>query len=140
MHPRQVFHPHHIGWLTRGCAASCFCHPEVAALARGPIPCRERTDGSNPLSSSSEFVANHRRWLGNAARFGQRAARPERRIYLDGWVTATISDFATLAPTQKVAGPAIVDSAMTTVLLPPRDEATVSPPLWLNIEFEASKP
>jgi N-methylhydantoinase A len=57
----------------------------------------------------------------------------ERRIYLDEWVTAPVYPFDTLAPAQTVAGPAIIESAMTTVLLRPGDAARVTPQGWLDI-------
>jgi N-methylhydantoinase A len=57
-----------------------------------------------------------------------------RRIYLDGgWVDAAVYDFDRLAPEQQIAGPAIVESAMTTVLLRPGDRATVTEHGWLDI-------
>jgi N-methylhydantoinase A len=59
--------------------------------------------------------------------------RGERRIYLGGWLTVPVYDFDALAPSQAIAGPAIVESAMTTVLLGPRDRATVTPHGWLDI-------
>jgi N-methylhydantoinase A len=61
------------------------------------------------------------------------APRSERRIYLDDWVSTPVYDFDTLAPTQTIAGPAIVESAMTTVLLRPGEHATVTPLGWLDI-------
>ena len=57
----------------------------------------------------------------------------ERRIYLDDWVKAPVYRFDALAPAQSVAGPAIIESAMTTVLLRPGDAATVTPQGWLDI-------
>jgi N-methylhydantoinase A len=57
----------------------------------------------------------------------------ERRIYLGRWVTAPVYDFDLLAPGQTVAGPTIVEGAMTTVLLRPGDRATVTPRGWLDI-------
>jgi len=59
--------------------------------------------------------------------------RSERRIYLDDWVSAPVYDFDALAPAQTIAGPAIVESAMTTVLLRPGDRATVTALGWLDI-------
>jgi N-methylhydantoinase A len=56
-----------------------------------------------------------------------------RRIYLDDWVTIPIYDFDALAPAQTVTGPAIVESTMSTILLRPRDRATVTPLGWLDI-------
>jgi N-methylhydantoinase A len=61
------------------------------------------------------------------------APRSERRIYLDDWVTAPLYDFDALAPAQRIAGPAIVESAMTTVLLRPGDHAIVTRLGWLDI-------
>jgi N-methylhydantoinase A len=61
------------------------------------------------------------------------APRTERRIYLDDWVTAPVYDFDALAPAQTIAGPAIVESAMTTVLLRPGERATVTALGWLDI-------
>jgi N-methylhydantoinase A len=57
----------------------------------------------------------------------------ERRIWLRGWTSAPVFDFDTLAPGQTLAGPAIVESAMTTVLLRPGNTATVTPHGWLDI-------
>ncbi|HXP03134.1 MAG TPA: hydantoinase/oxoprolinase family protein [Stellaceae bacterium] len=57
-----------------------------------------------------------------------------RQIYLDGgWVEAAVYDFEALAPEQQIAGPAIVESAMTTVLLRPGDHAIVTEHGWLDI-------
>lgn len=57
-----------------------------------------------------------------------------RAIYLDsGLVEAPVFDFGALSPNQRFAGPAIVESAMTTVLLRPGDEAMVTELGWLDI-------
>ena len=61
------------------------------------------------------------------------APRSERRIYLDEWVWAPVYDFDALAPAQIIAGPTIVESAMTTVLLRPGEHAAVTPLGWLDI-------
>jgi len=61
------------------------------------------------------------------------APSDERRIYLGDWLTVPVYDFDRLAPDQAIAGPAIVESAMTTVLLRPRDAARVTPHGWLDI-------
>jgi N-methylhydantoinase A len=61
------------------------------------------------------------------------APRGERRIYLDDWVTAPVYDFDRLAPGQRITGPAIVESAMTTVLLRSGDAATTTEQGWLDI-------
>ncbi|MBV8649943.1 MAG: hydantoinase/oxoprolinase family protein [Alphaproteobacteria bacterium] len=57
----------------------------------------------------------------------------ERRIYLGDWKTVPVYDFDALAPAQTIAGPAIVESAMTTVLLRPKDHATLTSHGWLDI-------
>jgi N-methylhydantoinase A len=59
--------------------------------------------------------------------------RSGRRIYLDSWIPAPVYDFDHLAPGQAIAGPAIIESAMTTVLLRPSDRATVTRLGWLDI-------
>ncbi len=61
------------------------------------------------------------------------APRAERRIYLDEWVSAPVYDFDALTPAQIIASPALVESAMTTVLLRPGEHATVTPLGWLDI-------
>src|SRR6516162_3203727 len=61
------------------------------------------------------------------------APRSERRIYLDAWHSAPVYDFDALAPGQQIAGPTIVESAMTTVLLRSGERATVTPLGWLDI-------
>ncbi len=61
------------------------------------------------------------------------AARGERRIWLRDWVTVPVFEFDTLSPGQAVVGPAIVESAMTTVLLRPGNRAMVTPHGWLDI-------
>jgi N-methylhydantoinase A len=59
--------------------------------------------------------------------------REERRIWWRGWISVPVFDFDALVPGQRIEGPAIVESAMTTVLLRPRDCATVTPHGWLDI-------
>ena len=63
------------------------------------------------------------------------APRSERRTYLDDWVTSPVYDFGALAPKQNIAGPAIIESSMTTVLLRPGETATVTPLGWLDIHL-----
>ena len=64
--------------------------------------------------------------------------RSERRIYLDDWVSVPVYDFDKLSPAQTIAGPAIVESAMTTVLLRLSDRATVTSLGWLDIAVSAA--
>jgi N-methylhydantoinase A len=65
-------------------------------------------------------------------------ARSKRRIYLDDWVSVPVYDFDALAPAQIITGPAIVESAMTTVLLRPDDRAGITPLGWLDIAISSS--
>src|ERR1700736_1629247 len=57
----------------------------------------------------------------------------ERRIYLDESLTAPVYAFDRLAPGQSIDGPAIVESAMTTILLRPGERAVTTPLGWLDI-------
>src|SRR5579864_4008848 len=68
------------------------------------------------------------------------AAAPggERPIYLEDWVTAPVYRFDALAPAQTIAGPSIIESATTTVLLRPRDAARVTAQGWLDISVPAA--
>jgi N-methylhydantoinase A len=61
----------------------------------------------------------------------------ERQIWLDDWIAAPVYDFAVLAREQTISGPAIVEAAMTTVLLRPGDRASVTPLGWLDIAVPA---
>ena len=56
-----------------------------------------------------------------------------RRAYLDGWRELSVYDLDTLAPGQRIEGPAIVESATTTVLLRAGDTAHTTPHGWLDI-------
>ena len=58
----------------------------------------------------------------------------ERRIHIAGWCKVPVYAMDLLAPGQAVAGPAIVESAMTTVLLRPGNTATATAQGWLDIE------
>jgi N-methylhydantoinase A len=70
-----------------------------------------------------------------AAAAAPRATRP---IRLDGdWVVAPVFDFDALAPRQPISGPALVEGAMTTVLLRPGDRAAATSLGWLDIAVAA---
>src|SRR5262249_25625565 len=62
-------------------------------------------------------------------------ARPtgERRVYLGGPVIAPVYDFESLAPAQRITGPTIIESGMTTILLRSGEHAVVTPHGWLDI-------
>ncbi|MGD9614411.1 MAG: hydantoinase/oxoprolinase family protein [Alphaproteobacteria bacterium] len=67
----------------------------------------------------------------------QAAPQAERRIYLGKWMAAPVYRFDALAPEQRIAGPAVIESAMTTVLLRPGDTAAVTAQGWLDIAVPA---
>ena len=65
-----------------------------------------------------------------------RAAAPprsRRRIHLGQWVEAPVYDLEVLAPGQAIAGPAVLETATTTVLLRAADRAVVTPLGWLDV-------
>ena len=65
--------------------------------------------------------------------------RGERRVYLGDWKAVPVYDFERLAPEQTIAGPAIVESAVTTVLLRPQDKARTTAHGWLDIAVPARR-
>jgi N-methylhydantoinase A len=64
--------------------------------------------------------------------------RDRRRVYLGGWIELAVFDFDALAPGQRVAGPAIVESATTTVLLRPGDRGQATARGWLDVAVAAT--
>ncbi len=62
-----------------------------------------------------------------------------RRVWLDGWREAPVLDLASLAPGQALAGPALVQSATTTVLLRPGDHARNDARGWLDITIGSTR-
>ena len=60
-----------------------------------------------------------------------------RRIYLGGWVQVPVFDFLALAADQSVAGPALIESDTTTVLLRPGDSARFDQRGWLDVTVDA---
>ena len=75
-----------------------------------------------------------------AAPAGEPPAPPAgaREVWLGEWLEAPVHDFDTLSGGQVVAGPAIIESDTTTVLLRPGDEAITTPERWLDIRLPAS--
>jgi N-methylhydantoinase A len=63
------------------------------------------------------------------------AARPRggRRVYLGGWVDVPVYDLDTLPAGHEVKGPAVFESATTTVLLRPGERVLTTPYGWLDI-------
>jgi N-methylhydantoinase A len=65
------------------------------------------------------------------------APRPRRRILMEGqdWQEVPVHGFAELAGGDAVAGPAIVESETTTILLLPGDRARMDGRGWLDISL-----
>ena len=59
--------------------------------------------------------------------------RTTRKIFLAGWVDAPVFNLEELVPSQKIVGPAIIESSTTTIVLRSDDKAEVTDNLWLNI-------
>lgn len=62
-------------------------------------------------------------------------ASTRRALLADGWAELPVWDFGTLAAGQALAGPAIIESATTTILLLPGDAARMEAGGWLLIEL-----
>ena len=60
-----------------------------------------------------------------------------RRVYLGTWRELSVYRLDTLAPGQRIEGPAIVESEATTVLLRSGDVAHATPHGWLDIDISA---
>ena len=60
-----------------------------------------------------------------------------RPVYMNGWRDTAIYRWDDLAPGQVVAGPAIIESATTTLLLRDGDKGSVTPHLWIDIAVGA---
>lgn len=66
---------------------------------------------------------------------GHGAGGGTRRVYLDGWVDVPVRRFDDVAEGEQVDGPALVESATTTVLLRSGDAAVVNEHGWLDIRL-----
>ncbi len=63
----------------------------------------------------------------------RRCRKSHRQVFLGGWIDVPIYDFDSLAAGQAVAGPAIIESDTTTVLLRDTETARFDPRGWLDI-------
>jgi N-methylhydantoinase A len=63
--------------------------------------------------------------------------KAERQVWLDGWQTVPVFAFDALADGQAVTGPAVVESATTTVLLRPGDRGRFDAAGWLDVTLAA---
>jgi N-methylhydantoinase A len=66
------------------------------------------------------------------------APRVMRPIHLGAWREAPVYAFDEIAAGQRVAGPAIIESSTTTILLRPGDAGTVTPHGWLDVTVSAA--
>jgi N-methylhydantoinase A len=57
----------------------------------------------------------------------------KRNIYLAGWKEVSVYDLESLSPGETISGPAIVESATTTIVLRDGDEASTTSNQWLDI-------
>jgi N-methylhydantoinase A len=87
----------------------------VATIGELPLPAQEQHQAASDIPGDTP--------TGNT----------ERTIYLGGWRTVPSLRFAALSPGQIINGPAIVESATTTVLLRDGDVATTTAQGWLDI-------
>jgi N-methylhydantoinase A len=66
---------------------------------------------------------------------GTASPQGRRRIYVDTWLDVPVYHLDVLRPGQAVEGPAIFESATTTVLIRTADRALVTPHGWLDIRL-----
>ena len=64
---------------------------------------------------------------------GMTEPKSHRRVFLGGWIEVPVYDFGDLAPEQIVAGPAVVESDTTTVLLRAGDSGRFDRRGWLDV-------
>jgi N-methylhydantoinase A len=64
--------------------------------------------------------------------------RGSRRIYLGRWHEAPIYDFDALGPAQVIVGPAVIESATTSVLLRQGDHARTTDFGWLDVQVTSA--
>jgi N-methylhydantoinase A len=66
---------------------------------------------------------------------GTAAAHGSRRVYLGTWQDVPVYELDTLQPGNTIEGPAIFESATTTVLVRAGDRTLVTPHGWLDIHI-----
>jgi len=71
----------------------------------------------------------------NALGRGAAASSARRRVWLGDWVEVPLHRIEALAAGQEIKGPAVFESATTTVLVREAERATVTPHGWLDIRL-----
>ena len=113
--------------------------PEAIAAA---FHARHRALYTYALEDQEAVLVNARlSVIGRLAPTAQDVATPvtepalvgRRRLWLDGWTEVSVYDFSRLTDGQTLAGPAIVASETTTVLLRNGDKARFDARGWLDI-------
>jgi N-methylhydantoinase A/oxoprolinase/acetone carboxylase beta subunit len=76
-------------------------------------------------------------WRAGARAAGRGAAAPaaRRRVWLGDWVEVPLHRMDALATGQEIKGPAVFESATTTVLVRESEHVTVTPHGWLDIRL-----
>lgn len=67
------------------------------------------------------------------------APKGRRQVYFGGWTDVPVFDFPSLGTGQPVAGPAMVESDTTTILLRPGDAARFDARGWLDVAVAGSR-
>jgi N-methylhydantoinase A len=116
----------------------------LAGQFRAAFHARHRALFTYDLPEEEVVLVNARIAVIGALPMGEATAPPaaaipaaplgERRIGIEGaTLVAPVFDFDSLTPDQEIAGPALIESATTTVLLRPGDAARMDGRGWLDI-------
>ena len=118
--------------------------PGIADRARAAFHAQHRALFTYDLPGDEVVMVNARvaalgRLRGEAGTMPTLPPAPpaSRRIWLDGWQEVPVHGFSSLADGATLAGPAIVESATTTVLLLPGDAAGMDGRGWLMVDLPA---
>ena len=83
-----------------------------------------------------DFRRGHRRRPRDAASTRAVGVAPSgRRVYLGDWIEVPVYRLDALSPGEELKGPALFESATTTVLLREGEHARVTPHGWLDISL-----
>ncbi len=120
-----------------------FAAPNVAAEIEAAFHARHEALYTYALPDQDVVLVNARASVvgrlppapavSGSAAVAQTVEKSRRRVYLGSWTEVPVYDFAALAAGQGLAGPAIVESDTTTVLLRPGDTARFDARGWLDI-------